>query len=46
VALDAPRGLRYVSNGNRNNLLNLGRQSPVGEDGFVKRIKGRVLIGC
>jgi hypothetical protein len=44
VALDAPRGLRYVSDGDRNNLLSLRRQSPIGEDGFVKRVKSRVLI--
>jgi hypothetical protein len=31
-----------VSNGDCNNLLSLGRQSPIGEDGLVKRIKGRV----
>ena len=35
-----------MSNGDRNDLLRLGGQCPIGEDRLAERVESRLLIGA
>ncbi len=41
----AVRALADVDDGDRDNLLDLGRESPIGKDGLPKSFKGGLLVG-